>query len=143
MAKVKQWWAALGKGGSHLTPALSPSGEGGEAGAGKQSPAPFVTEYVGEEPAWTAEMAEAWRHFLGSHEAGRALQRLSNFHEQQTNRAAVHRTSGVEQNVGYARGWHDCTAHFFKTLSAEARPQQGTDTQAADDADALRERLAS
>jgi hypothetical protein len=103
----------------------------------------FVTEFAEDAPQWTAEMAEAWRHFLAAHEAGKGLQRLANFHEQQTNRAAVHRTSGAESNAGYARGWHDATAYFFKTLSADPRPQQGTDTQAADDADALRERLAS
>lgn len=103
----------------------------------------FKVEYAEDEPQMAPELREAWRHFLSTHEAGKALQRQANWHEQQTNRAAVHRTSGVEQNVGYARGWHDCTAYFFKTLSAKVQPQSDPDTQPPNDAAALRERMAS
>lgn len=103
----------------------------------------FLTEYAEDEPEMPAELREAWRHFLKTNEAGKVLERLANWQEQQTNRAAVHRTSGVEQNVGYARGWHDCTVYFFKTLSAKVQPQSDPDTQTPNDAASLRERMAS
>ena len=103
----------------------------------------FYTEHADDAPVWAEDMAEAWRRFLAGHESGKQLQRLANYHEQQTNRAAVFRLTSTDGSAGYARGWHDCTGYFFKTLSADVRPQQDTDTQAPDDAGALRERLAS
>lgn len=103
----------------------------------------WQTEFADEAPKWQAVHAEAWKAFLGQNEAGRTLQRVANFMEQQTNRSAVHRTSGTEQNVGYARGWHDATNYFFRQLSADPQPQSGTDTQATNEAGGLRERLAS
>lgn len=106
----------------------------------------FVTEYADEIPKWEPVFAEAWRIFLANNPAGQALQRQANFHEQQTNRAAVVRSmsGGADQNVGYARGWHDATEYFFKTLSATV-PAATEDqaTQPPHDAAALRERLAS
>lgn len=101
------------------------------------------TEFSDDAPKWEREHAEAWKVFLAQNTAGRTLQRVANFMEQQTNRSAVHRTSGAEQNTGYARGWHDATNYFFRQLSADPKPQSGTDTQATNEADALRERLAS
>ena len=103
----------------------------------------FLAEYAEDEPVMSPELRAAWGHFLRTNEAGKALARQANWQEQQTNRAAVHRTSGVEQNVGYARGWHDCTVYFFKTLSAMVQPQSDPDTQPPNDAAALRERMAS
>lgn len=100
-------------------------------------------EFADDAPKWEREHSEAWKVFLGQTPAGQTLRRVGNYLEQQTNRSAVHRTTGTEQNVGYARGWHDATHYFFKTLSADPQPQSGTDTQATNEADVLRERLAS
>lgn len=103
---------------------------------------PFETEFADEAPQLSHELRDIWRHFLATNEAGKVLQRMANFYEQAQNRSAVLRTEGAERNAGFAHGWHAATMFFFRTLSADVRPQQDTDTQASG-ADALRERLAS
>lgn len=96
-----------------------------------------------DDPKWTADDSETWAHFLATNGVGQKLQALANYHEQATNRSVILRLEGAENNTGFARGWHMATAYFFKTLSAEVRPQQDqNDTQQGDDASRLRERVA-
>lgn len=100
--------------------------------------------FADDEPQWTPEIAEAWKVFLGTHASGMALQQMGNFREQHWNRWAVNQRGNEAFAAGFARGFGAATDFYFhELLSAQARPQQGTDTQASDDADALRERLAS
>lgn len=96
-----------------------------------------------DEPKWTPDDGDTWRHFLATNGAGQKLQSLANYHEQACNRNAILRKEGAENNTGFARGWHMATAYFFKTLSAEVRPEQDpNDTQQGDSASQLRERVA-
>jgi hypothetical protein len=102
---------------------------------------PFAPVGCGDAPEWSTADAEGWRRFLSS-EPGRKLQALANWQEQAANRTAILQKHQLENAAGFARGWHTATSFFFKSLSANVRPEQDTAKQQGDEANPLLERLA-
>lgn len=103
---------------------------------------PFRVVDAENPPPWSAGDAEEWTKFQRTG-TGQRLLGSANFYEQATNRAAVSRLSGAENNTGYARGWSEATRYFFhKLLSADIQPQSDDDTVPSTGAAGTRERYA-
>jgi hypothetical protein len=103
---------------------------------------PFAPVDSGTQPPWTPADAEAWRRFLRS-EHGQALAILANWQEQAANRTVILQKTNLENAAGFARGWHQASAYFFKALTADVRPEQdNAKEQGQNEANPLLERLA-
>ena len=103
---------------------------------------PFEAAVVeGNEPAWGAADRQGLRAYLES-PSGKRLRAMMVYWEQRSNRLAALKTENCQNESGFARGWHTCSAWILEGLSANLPPHPEDDMEGRTGAPALHEQYA-